>query len=313
MKRRDFLKQSALASTALWAPQFLQAFTGGAPHSSRAGKILVVVQLSGGNDGLNTVVPYRNDIYYRERPRLAIPENEVIGLTDDLGFHPALAPLRDLWNEGWMGVLNNVGYPNPDRSHFRSMDIWHTAGGSDEYLSTGWLGRYLDSSCRGCADPHHAIEVDDSLSLALRGETRRGFAVSDPVRLKKTVDNPFLRAVGQADRDHPWENVAYLYKTLVDTQASADYLHAQSRHHRSRETYPATAFGRDLKQVAELQDHWFENILISVEPGTLNQPVYKIILGPFEDRSTASAYEKSLKKNHKLNGFVIDLSTIQYD
>lgn len=246
------MRQSAFASSALMVPSFLNAFTGRPPQSSRDGKILVVVQLSGGNDGLNTVVPYRNDIYYQSRPSLAIREQEVLRVSDELGFNPKMKGLQALYDEGLVTVLNNVGYPNPDRSHFRSMDIWHTASDSDQYLSTGWLGRYLDSNCRDCATPHHALEVDDHLSLALKGQTRNGFAMSNPRQLKRATDNRFLKSLADHGHDHPEENVAYLYKTMIDTQSSADYLYQQSTVHRSKADYPQTPFGRDLKQIAEL-------------------------------------------------------------
>ncbi len=256
MKRRDFIRHSSLASTALFIPSFLRANALNARGQGRAGKILIVVQLSGGNDGLNTIVPYRNDVYYRERPRLAIPKTDVLTVTDELGFHPALKPLRELYDAGQMTILNSVGYPNPDRSHFRSMDIWHTASDSDAYLSTGWLGRYLDTQCSGCDNPYHALEVDDSLSLALKGRQRNGFAFSNANQLKKTAANPFLRAVGQQyqahDHDHEHDHVAYLYKMMIDTQESADYLFEQSRVYQAKGDYPPTPFGRDLKQVAEL-------------------------------------------------------------
>lgn len=257
MDRRQFLQSSALASTSLWVPQFLQAYSPRERLRSRSGKALVVIQLSGGNDGLNTIVPYRNDEYYRKRPRLAIPTDEVLPVSDELGFHPALEPLRRLYDEGQLAVVNNVGYPNPDRSHFRSMDIWQTASDSDAYLSTGWLGRYLDNTCSGCAN-HTALEVDDSLSLALKGDRRKGFAVSDPGRLKKSADNPLLQKLGEAYAGRPDEEeaspdpVAYLYKTMIDTQASAGYLHAQSRSFQSRTGYPQGRFAQKLKLVAEL-------------------------------------------------------------
>ncbi len=253
MDRRRFLTSSALASTALFVPDFLQGFSGRNARGSRQGKILVVVQLSGGNDGLNTVVPFRNDIYYRERPSLAIPEQEVLHINDQLGFNPALAPLRELYDEGLVSVINSVGYPNPDRSHFRSMDIWHSASGSDDYWSSGWLGRYLDSSCRGCQSPYHLLEVDDSLSLALKGAHRNGFATSTPRQLKKATDNRFLRAAAQHLGEHDHEpTVDYLYKTMIETQASADYLYQQSKVYQARADFPATPFGQDLKLIAEL-------------------------------------------------------------
>lgn len=252
MKRRDFLKASALASTSLLAPSFLPMAFGRGASGSRAGKILVVIQLSGGNDGLNTIIPYQNDVYYQSRPTLAIPPAEVLPASDELGFNPALHALQPLYDEGLLSIVNSVGYPNPDRSHFRSMDIWHTASNSDEYLSTGWLGRYLDSECADC-QPCVALELDDSLSLALKGLEHNGFAMSDARQLKRTTDNLFLKAVGQASDDHEHkEQAAYLYKVMVDTQSSADYLYERSKVHRSRAAYPLTPFGQDLKKVAEL-------------------------------------------------------------
>lgn len=249
MKRRHFLKASALASSAALVPNFLQAFGFGPLQSSRSGKILVVVQLSGGNDGLNTIIPYRDDRYYQYRPQLGIPANEVLQVGDQLGFNPALKALRGVFEEGLMTVINNVGYPNPDRSHFRSMDIWHSASGSKEYWNTGWLGRYLDNACQGCA-PYHALEIDDSLSLAMKGIHRSGFAMSNPRQLEKTSRNAFLKSLPATD--HEEENVAYLYKTMIDSQSSADYLLEKARVHRSKVRYPQSRFAKDLKQTAEL-------------------------------------------------------------
>lgn len=251
MKRRDFLKTSAISSTAVLVPAFLRGYTPRRLYNSRSEKILVVVQLSGGNDGLNTVVPFRNDLYYQHRPSLAIDRSDVLEVSDELGFHPAMEGLQALYNDGLMSIINSVGYPNPDRSHFRSMDIWHTGSGSDEYLSTGWLGRYLDHYCTDCGQAHAALEVDDALSLALKGAQRNGFAMSSPAQLKKMTDNRYLQLVADHPHDHE-ENVAYLYKTLIDTQASADYLATQAKMHRSNVNYPATEFARDLKQIAEL-------------------------------------------------------------
>ncbi len=249
MKRRNFLKATALASSAALVPQFLQAYNAGTLQSSRSGKILVVVQLSGGNDGLNTIVPYRNDRYYELRPRLALQPNEVLKVSDELGFNPELAALQELYDQGWMSIVNSVGYPNPDRSHFRSMDIWHTGSDSQEYWSSGWLGRYLDHQCQGCP-AHYALEVDDALSLAMKGNDLTGFAMSNPQQLKRTANNQFLQSLG--DAPHAEENVAYLYKTLVDTRSSADYLAEKAQAHRSKTTYPTTPFAKDLKQIAEL-------------------------------------------------------------
>ena len=158
---------------------------------------------------------------------------------------------RSLYDDGLVSIINSVGYPNPDRSHFRSMDIWHTASDSKEYLSNGWIGRYLDNQCVGYENPLHAIEVDDTLSLALKGEKYSGFAVSNPRKLKRQADNRFLKAIANNGNHQEEDNVGYLYKTLIDTQSSADYLFEKSKIHQSKITYPNNAFAKDLKQIAE--------------------------------------------------------------
>ena len=129
----------ALDSLPLWAAD-----------TQSAERILLLVQLQGGNDGLNTVIPYTDDAYHTSRPRLALDPAEVLPLDDRLGLHPALEPLLSLWDDGRMAVAQNVGYPDPNLSHFASTDIWSAgADGGD----TGWLGRYLDQ-----AHPQHATQ-----------------------------------------------------------------------------------------------------------------------------------------------------------
>lgn len=265
MKRRDFLQHSGLAAAGtLLIPSFLKAFEaqamanrqlGLAPQS---GKVLVVVQLSGGNDGLNTVIPYRNDIYYRERPGIAIPREKVLTLNDEVGLNPALEPLRALYDDGLLTVINNVGYPNPDRSHFRSMDIWHTASNSDQYLNSGWLGRYLDASCSGKAQPgaptvgpHQAIEVDDTLSLAMKGDKLNALAVLDPKKLYNQTRGPLIDALAHA-HDDEHQQAAYLYKTLAETTSSAAYLFDKTKTVSPATTYPNHELGNRLRTVSQL-------------------------------------------------------------
>ncbi len=173
LSRRDFLKNGIqLAALGMVAPSFLvkaayainsDALTppipgehnGDAPAvpDSRSRNVLVVLQLSGGNDGLGTVIPYADPTYYRLRPHLAVPREQVLPLTDKMGLNPALKKLRDLYTAGHVAVLESVGYPNPNRSHFRAMEIWQT-GRPDVNEPTGWLGRLLagddceDENCR---------------------------------------------------------------------------------------------------------------------------------------------------------------------
>jgi uncharacterized protein (DUF1501 family) len=250
MKRRDFLRNTSLASMSMMVPGIVKA---GAkmmlPGDGQ--RILVIIQLSGGNDGLNTVVPFQNDLYYEARPQIAIRKEDVLLMNQELGLHPALLGLKDLYEDGELSVINSVGYPNPNRSHFRSMDIWQTASGSDEFLQTGWIGRYLDASCGHDAAPYHAIEVGNNLSLALKGQEVSGLAAQNPERLKRMVDDPFIRSIAH-EGDHHHDQVAYLYKTLVETASSADYVYEMSNKHTSYEGYPLTDLGKSLKTMAEL-------------------------------------------------------------
>ena len=250
--RREFLKIGSLATAAMLVPRFLKAFE--QPGMAEGQKVLVIIQLSGGNDGLNTVIPYRNDIYYASRPQLAIPKGQVVGLSDEQGLHPALEGLKELYDNGELAILNNVGYPNPDRSHFRSMDIWQTGSDSHQVLTTGWVGRYLDAQCSGCPHPSmQAIEVDDTLSKAMKGNQYTGLAVHDPVQLHQASDDPFFRDILKkpvVDDDHL--QVDYLYKVMAETLSSADYLYDQARLHHDDGAYPDTPIGKDMKTVASL-------------------------------------------------------------
>ena len=187
ISRRNFIGQGiGLLAAAGTVPAFLGSTClalGGGGNSNR---VLVVIQLSGGNDGLNTVVPFSDDAYYRARPRIAIPPKNVLRLTDDIGLHPDLQPLQRLYDRGELTVVQGVGYPNPDRSHFRSMEIWHTAV-ADEFSSSGWLGRLFDHTCGNqhlseTCSPTLGITVDKTLSPAFTGASSVGIALNDAER-----------------------------------------------------------------------------------------------------------------------------------
>ncbi|MEV4118018.1 DUF1501 domain-containing protein [Micromonospora sp. NPDC049645] len=144
-------------------------------------RTLVLVTLYGGNDGLNTVIPYGDPAYRAARPELAYPDGEVRRLDDDFGLNPALAGLHQRWSGGGLAIVRGVGYPKPDRSHFRSMDIWHTAQ-PDRPGNTGWLGRWLD---RSGGDPRLAVSFEPALPPLLAGERSAGAAV--PVTDRKAA------------------------------------------------------------------------------------------------------------------------------
>jgi uncharacterized protein (DUF1501 family) len=251
MNRRTFIKNVALASAATLTPDFLHSAAPYLSPEGARGKVLVVIQLAGGNDGLNTLVPFRNDEYYLQRPNLSLSKSEIIPLSDDYALNIRLSALRNLYDEGFMSVYQNVGYPNPDRSHFRSLDIWNTASNSDEYFQSGWLGRYIDHTCVGCTKPHMAIELDDALSLALKGERVQGLAVSRPDRMGKAMSGELmsdLMKAGPADADE----LSYLYKTLSDAGRSVEYLVSQAKKGKVQTVFPSTNFGNDLKMIATL-------------------------------------------------------------
>jgi uncharacterized protein (DUF1501 family) len=298
VKRREFLQVGSLATASFMVPKFLKAFE--APRFVPPGnKVVVILQLSGGNDGLNTVIPVRNDIYYRSRPKLGIDRKLSLSLTDEVGLHPSLTSFADAFHDGSLGILNNVGYPNPDRSHFRSMDIWQSASQSNEYVNTGWLGRYLDAQCNGCGKPTQALEIDDTLSLALKGEHVNGLALKDPKRLYGTSNEKFFKEVSKkySNDHHDEQPVDYLYKTMSETLSSADYIFQQSKLHPSSADYPNTNLGKDLKTIASL---------IYSE---INTKVYYVSLGSFDTHINQESQQQRLftEMNDAVGAFIKDL------
>jgi len=311
IKRRSFLQIGSLATASVFVPKFLKTFeNSSAPMVPPGNKVLVILQLSGGNDGLNTVVPFRNDVYYKERPRLGITKEKSLSLSDEAGLHPELKAFADLYNNGELGILNSVGYPNPDRSHFRSMDIWHTASQSDEYLNTGWVGRYLDAQCKGCDKPTQALEIDDVLSLALKGEDAKGLAFTDPRRLYHTSHEKFYKELVKTHHhDHDHEQPAdYLYKTMSATISSADYIFQQSKLRPTGTDYPKTQLGNSFKTIASLI---FSDI---------NTKVYYVSLGSFdthinqqnqqqrlfkEMNDAIASFTKDMKKNNRFQDVML--------
>ncbi|PQB08954.1 twin-arginine translocation pathway signal [Polaribacter filamentus] len=280
MKRRNFLRQSTLASSLFFVPNFVKAFEQVA-KASLGYKKLVIVQLSGGNDGLNTIVPFTNDIYYENRQGISIPKNDLIKVTDDLGFNKSLAPLKNLYDQGYLSIINNVGYPNPNRSHFRSTDIWQTASSANEYLDSGWLGRYID---RYGKMPYSGIEIDDSLSLIMKGETMNGIATKNPRILFDNTQTPYFKKVlsHQSDQHLSEHNLGYLYKTMIEAKSSAKYIYETSKTYKSRQEYPNNAFGKQLKTTAE-----FIN-------SNIQSKVYYVSMGGFDTHANQADRQKRL-------------------
>jgi uncharacterized protein (DUF1501 family) len=309
INRKGFLQLSALATSSLLIPGFLKGM-GNRFAGSNSQNVLVILQLSGGNDGINTFIPYRDDFYYKNRPQLSYQSSEILKISDEVGFNPALTGLRKLYDNGDLCILNQVGYPNPDHSHFRSMDIWTTGSSGNEYLDTGWIGRYLDANCKGCGNAHIAIEVEDSLGLALKGENIKGLAISNPARIYKYIQDPFYKKLSALDSKEELHNeqASYLYKTMAETNSSVSYIYEKSKIYKSSSIYPQNNFGRNLKTIAELicsgsETKIYYLSISGFDTHARQKPIHERILGIVSESLTS--FIRDLKKNDKFDSTMI--------
>ena len=306
MKRRDFLIKSSMASSVVLVPSFMKAFESLDPRLFGYKK-LVVIQLSGGNDGLNTLIPYRNDLYYSNRPGISIPKNRLIDMNGELGLNENLSPLKALYDKGYLSIINNVGYPNPNRSHFRSTDIWHTASNASEYLDSGWMGRYIDQYGK---KPYSGIEVDDSLSLILKGRTINGVATKDAKKMFNNAKTPFFSKVleTQTETHLSEHNLGYLYKTMVGAKSSAKYIYETSKTSTSTKSYPNNPFAKQLKTTAEFINSHLESKVYYASMGGFDTHANQFnrqdrLLSTFS--SAMDVFVKDLKQNNTFKDTLI--------
>ncbi|MCZ6836781.1 MAG: DUF1501 domain-containing protein [Planctomycetota bacterium] len=251
--RRLFMQQGlTFASLTATAPLFLQRSAmgmlapAGSMLSSQPGvpedRVLVVVQLGGGNDGLNTVVPYGMNAYHKARPNIAIPAPgrgtndrpaalDLGGLADGLGLHPAFAGFKDLLDDGVASIVQGVGYPNPNRSHFTSMDIWHTA--DTDGINHGWIGRYFDNTCQGKPIPEGAVSIGRESPLAMNGEIQKpiSFESADLFQwlgesMNDSIDTSYqkINRAGVLDNVDPDGQLGFLMRTALDAQVSSERI-----------------------------------------------------------------------------------------
>jgi uncharacterized protein (DUF1501 family) len=295
--RRDFLKQGLmLVSLGVAAPAFLTktgyaAPLAGATSSAQSRGILVVVQLSGGNDGLNTVVPHADPLYRQLRPRLGLAEGEALPLDGQVGLHPALAPLKARFDDGQLAIVRGVGYPNPDRSHFRAMDIWHTAE-PEAYAGSGWLGRYLADCACGQGSQAGAVAVTQTLPRAFWTESVFVPAVTslDGYRFQTDARYPAdhaakLRTLQALDARHeaigPYAE--FVAQQSLNAMASADELARVAGSWASPVTYPDNnPLGRGLQAIGRLI------------AGDLGARVYYVQIGGFDTHANQRATHERL-------------------
>jgi len=263
--RREFLRSSATKGIGLlafsqFAPSFLVNSTlAQAPKAEKDRSILVLIQLAGGNDGLNTLVPFQNDDYYRLRPNIGIAKDKVLRLSDTEGFNPVCGGMHNLFKDGKLAVIQNVGYPNPNRSHFRSTEIWETASDSDRVGASGWIGRYLDNACSGTPEGDHdpvAIHANtlNGAPESFIGQNPHatfGLGGYGPNRKDAEETRRLLETLsGSPSTDHSSES--FLKHTLMDSLVTETKVQKVINGYRTQANYPTTPFGNSLKNVASL-------------------------------------------------------------
>jgi len=334
--RREFLRTSLLGVAATWTlPVFLEktffaldAMAANVLTQTATGKdgtILVVLQLAGGNDGLNTVVPYADDAYHRARPRLALPNEQILTIDHYVGLNPKLAGLKSLYEEGHLAIVQGVGYPNPNRSHFRSTEIWQTASDADRNETHGWLGRYFDNCCSG-ADPTIGVAIGEEMPQAFAAKNPTGITFSRPEQFRwrasasntghMSTEEIFFRQLNGFDEENTpaatdgasigtlpgtsksdLSTLDFLQRTALDAQLSSDKILAIARKYKSTIPYPQGQLAASL------------NIIARMIAGGLTTRVYYASQGGFDTHAGQfNTHERLITElNDTIAAFVADL------
>jgi uncharacterized protein (DUF1501 family) len=336
--RRQFLRTSMLGAAATWTlPVFLEktffaldAMAADAltqTVTGRDGTILVVLQMAGGNDGLNMVVPYADDAYHRARPQLGLAADKILKIDNYAGLNPKLAGLKTLYDEGHLAIVQGVGYPNPNRSHFRSTEIWQTASDADRTLSDGWIGRYFDNCCAG-ADPTVGVAIGEETPQAFAARNPTGVTFSRPEQFRFRPSGPdnsgasaeemFFRQLNEsgASEESPaaatdggsigaipgkaksdLSTMDFLQRTALDAQLSSDKILAIARKYKSTVPYPQGQLAASL------------NIIARMIAGGLPTRVYYASQGGFDTHAgQVNAHERLMNEfNDAISAFVADL------
>ncbi|MEP6810046.1 MAG: DUF1501 domain-containing protein [Chthoniobacterales bacterium] len=337
--RRHFLRTAALGAAAAWTlPVFLEktffaldAMAADALTQAVTGKdgaILVVLQLAGGNDGLNTVIPFSDDAYHRARPKIGLAAEKILKLNDHIGLHGKLTGLKSLYDSGELAIVQGVGYPNPNRSHFRSTEIWQTASDADRNENDGWLGRYFDNCCSG-ADPTVGVAIGEQTPQAFAAKMPTGVTLSRPEQFRWRAsagadgkplsdEESFYRQLIGAPDETPTGSGAnegnsiaslpgkiqstgstedFLRRTALDAQLSSDKIRAIARKYKSNVPYPSSQLGASL------------NLIARMIAGGLATRVYYASQGGFDTHAgQMNAHDRLMGTlNDALAAFVADL------
>lgn len=307
MQRREFLTRAVqagailpLASSGVFARPLASRFF--ARPASVGDRVLVMINLSGGNDGLNTIVPFNDPKYATARPNLRLDKNQLHQITDDLGLHPSMQPIRDLYQDGICAVVENVGYPDQDRSHFRSTDIWHSSSDAETVVYTGWVGRYLEK-----IHPEYpaklptapfAVQISSSTSLLLQGEHgNSGIAIDNPDRFYNLAKG--LSPGGDpAPPTLAGPELEYVREILEQSNTFSGAIHQAMLGSSTQAQYDTDALSNQLKVVARL---------IS---GGLTTGVYVVSIGGFDTHSgQLNAHAQLLNRlSRAVKSFLDDIS-----
>jgi uncharacterized protein (DUF1501 family) len=241
MKRRQFLFGGAASVAALWLPGPARA----EPADGTRGydRLLILIELKGGNDGLNTVVPYADQAYYALRPRIAVKRDDVLQLDARTGLHPALAPVMPLWQAGELAVVQGLGYPHPNLSHFRSIEIWDTASSSDRYLESGWLARGFAGRPVPASFAADGVVVRSNEMGPLAGPGTRAIALNDPRQFEREAR--LAQAAGRRGN----EALDHILAVEADIVRAAAKL---SQDAQFRTEFPKGPFGEAVRTAAQL-------------------------------------------------------------
>lgn len=305
--RRDFLS-GGLGWVGVGAalPSFLvRSAAAGEAAVRRADRILVVLLLSGGQDGPSCVVPYAHEAYARKRKTTFIPPEQVLPLNPEVGLHPNLKSLKELYDRKLLAVINGVGYPNPNYSHFESMDIWQAADLRGKAAGTGWLGRACDVAFKGNDDPTLSLAIGEGVApLALRGREHPGLSFSRPdaFRYRGHRDVAARRAayekLNAGDGSGP-ESLQFITRTVVAANAASETLRERAARYKPRVSYPEGSLGRSLATIAGLI------------AGELPTRIYFLSYGGFDTHADQRAQHDRLMAglDAALGAFVKDLES----
>jgi len=296
MNRRDFLTLTGTFTGGLLVlPEFLHAF--GSQNNLVVGEqCIVFVQLNGGNDGLNTFIPYDNPLYYDLRTKIALKKDVVIGKNNGMAFHPSLKDFAQMQQNGDLTVIQNVGYPEPIRSHFRSQEIWQTAVDSNKYNNEGWLGRYLDLQCHDHGhEPTAGINLDSIDNLALKGAEPNSITLKDPDRFKiKSSNDENVKLSNNPQLD-------FVRKVANSVTEGSEKIQKALAKSKSEISYPKAELSKNLE--------WISRLI----KGNLNSKVYYTSLNGFDthDNQLILHKIKLTELNDALFSFYNDLKQAQ--